>query len=279
MNQYSFFKSSRFSVFFQKTRFCSLQNICSFFWNLSKIALQNVRVCQTVCKFFLNLKRQLSYDRLKRALGIASSVLMGLHMEDDAVYVVEFSKEGGYHWAESGLPVGMIIHGQIHDTTALAQHLKQLLNQGEFGQSSLSNKFSEKKAVIAIPDELVLTKVIEMQRSLDEESMELSVLLEASRSLSLSAHQIYIDFQVLEKEAGCSSELQTVKVRLIACAASYVQDRVKVVREAGLQVIAAERASDAFERAKLNPSRVGRKVDASLGLLTAYGLAQKCIES
>lgn len=103
-----------------------------------------------------------------------------------------------------------------------------------------------KRAVIAVPDSSVITKVIQMDASLSEMELEEMVTLEADKHIPYALDEVNLDFNVL----GPSPKNQDlVDVLLVASRSDNVNSRTHVITQAGLEVGIVDVESYALERA------------------------------
>jgi len=99
--------------------------------------------------------------------------------------------------------------------------------------------------VLAVPDSAVITKMIQMDASLNELEMEELVILEADKYIPYAIDEINIDFDVIGPSIKNSA---LVDVLLVASRAENVNSRVDVVSQAGLDVKIVDVESFAIER-------------------------------
>lgn len=92
---------------------------------------------------------------------------------------------------------------------------------------------STRFAATALPDRFVISKIIQLVDGLNELEMEELILLEASKCLSYSHDKINIDFVVL---GPSKKSVGMLDVLLVACKSAQVEQRVSLLKEAGLEV-------------------------------------------
>jgi len=100
-----------------------------------------------------------------------------------------------------------------------------------------------KEAVVSIPEPLVFTRVVKFPRLSDEE-VNAAVKWEAEQYIPIPISEAIIQHSIIDNSETSSD----VKVLLIAAPKSVVEKYVKVVRMAGMNVVAAETEMIALSR-------------------------------
>nr|WP_302473893.1 type IV pilus assembly protein PilM [Legionella sp. PL877] len=136
---------------------------------------------------------------------------------------------------ESDLLPGVIINDKLENMDGLVHCLKSL--------------FSKpcppiKSVVLAVPDSMVITKTIQIGRNVSNSEIEKAVLTEASKHLSYSVKEIYLDFLI---QGSSTANHAMLDILVIACKAENITSRVDAVSRAGLVTRVVEIESRAIE--------------------------------
>lgn len=165
------------------------------------------------------------------AIDISSSAIKALSLSfKKNKYIVE-----GY--GIEPLPDQAIENHIIKDIEAVTNCLKRLITK---------NHLINKQIIIAVPDSLVITKVIQANHRFNEREIEELALIEAGKYLPYSFDEIYTDFTVLGQNSKNST---LVDVLLVAARAENINSRVEALKRAGLEPIVVDIMSSAVERA------------------------------
>ncbi len=103
-----------------------------------------------------------------------------------------------------------------------------------------------KRVAVALPDAVVITKIIQVNAYLNEVEIEEYVYLEASKHIPYPLNEIYFDFTIMGASTKNSS---LVDVLIVASRAEQVTSLVTLVNKAGLDVHIVDVASYAVARA------------------------------
>ncbi len=107
------------------------------------------------------------------------ALVLGLDISSSSVKLLELSKVGDSYKVESyavaSLPPNAVVEKNINDVEAVAETI---------GKTVDIARTKVKNAALAVAGSAVITKVIEMDRQLTDEQMEIQISLEAVRYLS-----------------------------------------------------------------------------------------------
>ena len=152
------------------------------------------------------------------ALDIGSSAVAGVEMKlsRDRVTLTKAAVEP--------IPAGLVHDGAIAQTDALAAELRRIWR---------SAKFSGKRVRLGIANQRVLLRLMELPALDDAKELRAAVEFEAAEKLPIPSDQAVIDFQPVmrfDDEDGTRD-----RVVVVAAHRSMVEDRVAVLRTAGLR--------------------------------------------
>nr|WP_051131922.1 type IV pilus assembly protein PilM [Legionella tunisiensis] len=120
-----------------------------------------------------------------------------------------------------------VIEGEtdpIKEINAVSAGLRELL---------LQHNFFDYTAVIALPDSLVISKIIQLSANLDHSEIEEAVLIEADYYVAHPPNEINVDFKIL---GHCGTKPSMLDVLMVIAKTEHVGRRVEAVKRAGLQV-------------------------------------------
>lgn len=177
---------------------------------------------------------------LKSALHKPNS-LIGLDIGTAAIKLVQLNfKERGYqltHYATAPLPVGAVIGKEIKDSGAVSRTLAQA-----FADVPIACK----NVAIAIPDNQVISKIIQLEAGLTASEIETHVMFEVDKHIPYPLADINIDFQV---QGSSVQHPEMIDVLLIAARKNTCDARIDAIHAAGLMVKVVDVESYAIERA------------------------------
>ncbi len=128
--------------------------------------------------------------------------------------------------------------------------------------------FSSRHAVLAVPDSLAISKVIQVSSRLQAQDIEECVIMEAEKCIPYPLNEVSLDFNVTGSSRKHAEQLD---VLLVASRSEHVMQRVEAVRRAGLVVHIVDVESCAIERASRLLSETGdANVSAIFDLGTSY---------
>ncbi|CEG56443.1 type IV pilus assembly protein PilM [Legionella fallonii] len=169
--------------------------------------------------------------------------VLGIDISSSAVKILEISGSGealcvdGY--GRENLPPFALDGNLIKDTEAVANCIKKVL---------LKSRLTSKNAALAVPDSVVINKVVQINDGLNDQEMEELVIIEADKYIPYPIDEINLDFEILGHSAKNSAMLD---VLIVASRAENVHRRAEVAALAGLTATIIDVESYAVERAAL----------------------------
>ncbi len=168
-------------------------------------------------------------------------VVLGIDISSAAIKLLELSKSGARYKVESyavaPLPQDAVIDKNIANVDVIANAIKAAVKQ---------SGTKTKQACVAVAGTSVMTKVISMPGSLNEDDMEEQILVEADQYVPYSLDEVNLDFEV-QGETEDNSEM--VDVLLAASRRENVDDRVEALEKAGLKAQVVDVEAFAMENA------------------------------
>lgn len=200
---------------------------------------------------------------------VAKSFL-GIDISADNVKIVEIARcNNNYqlnHYAIELLPPGAILENSIHNTPTVLFALQQALAK---------NHFSCKQAVIAIPDCLAFSKIIQVDASLSERAIELQIQTDIERYIPEISREIVFDFQIM---GSAKNDPSMVDVLLVATSQKSIDTRLILVKSCGLEIKVFTVESDGIERMKLLTNEVilAKHINSQTWLQDSAALTLSC---
>ncbi|MCW9024155.1 MAG: pilus assembly protein PilM [Gammaproteobacteria bacterium] len=167
--------------------------------------------------------------------------VLGLDISSTAVKLLELGRHGDRIRVESyavePLPPNSVIEKNISDVEAVGEAIKRAAKR-----SGTRNKF----AAVAVAGSAVITKVISMQATQDDEDMEQSIELEADQYIPYPLEEVNLDFEIL---GPTENDPEKVDVLLAASRSENVDVRVAAIELAGLKARIVDVEAYAMENA------------------------------
>lgn len=164
----------------------------------------------------------------------------GLDVTGSSFKLFQLKKEGSHlsvvGFSDVALPKGLIANDAISDTKTFIYLLKQALLKPQSG------RFSGNLVSASLPESKSFVRVIQVPQMQDAE-LETAVPVEAESFIPLPIDQVYLDWQKL----GQKGDKQ--EILIIASPKDFVDKYVKILEDAGLQVLALEVESQSCHRA------------------------------
>lgn len=169
-----------------------------------------------------------------------SGSTLGIDISSSSIKAVELSTTTDLlfvnNYGREVLPKGAMEGNRLKDISAISQTLSRLIK---------NHGLKSKKAVIAVPDSLVITKTIQIPAQLQDQALDEQVLFEAEKHIPYSLNEIYLDFLPLNL---CVNNTRFREVLLVATRREHVVNRIAALTEAGLSVHAVDVESFAIKR-------------------------------
>lgn len=160
-------------------------------------------------------------------LGSKKDPILGIDIGSATVKVVELGKSGGKLQLLASniqpLPADIVSEGKINDAAALAVVLRKAV-------AMTGSK--AKNVAVAVPGASVITRIIDMPASLNDEELETQLLMEAEQYIPYSLDEVAVDFAVVEKSEDNEEQ---VKVMLAACRKETIDGLSEVLELAELK--------------------------------------------
>ncbi len=169
------------------------------------------------------------------------SALFGLDITSSSVKLIELSQKNSIFRVESygviPLPPDTVVDNRVHDPAQLSRAIHHLLT---VSQPSIE------RAAIAISGSEVMTKIIQLDATLNEMELEAQIFLqEAPRFLPFPIEEASIDFEVIGKNAN---NPEVLDILVAAARTDSLLPRVKAVEATGISVAVVDSESYVMER-------------------------------
>lgn len=173
--------------------------------------------------------------------------LIGLDIGTTAIKLVELDRAGNSYKLEAvGVaatpPKGLLSEASL-DQMALADAIKKLCVEA---------KVSTKLVNVALPENLVFTRVIDMP-ALSDKELSSAIRWEAEQYIPIPLSEAVLDYEIMGKNPGERGEPR-MQVFLVAAQTSLIAKYQKILTSAGLTIAAIETETLAQSRALLEPS-------------------------
>ncbi len=168
--------------------------------------------------------------------------ILGIDISSSSVKIIQISSNGHEKrtieaYGSLELPESALEGAVIKDVDLVAKIVRNVIAMSQF---------TTKQVVMAVPDALAISKVVQVSEGLSETDIEELVVIEGKKFIPYPIDEISIDFNVLGPSAK-NSALQDVLI--VASRAENVNSRVEVARLAGLEAVVIDVESYAVERA------------------------------
>ncbi|WP_295541649.1 pilus assembly protein PilM [uncultured Thiohalocapsa sp.] len=171
--------------------------------------------------------------------------LLGVDIGSTAVKLIELSRGVGPAAQRYGvkaftlepLPANAVVERKVVDVDAVGRAVRRAVAK---------SGTKTKRVACALADSAVITKVIAVAASLSDADMEAQVQLEADQSIPFPLEEVNIDFDLIGPSAN---HPDTVDVLLAASRRENVDDRVAVLKLAGLSAAIVDVEAHAMENA------------------------------
>jgi len=147
--------------------------------------------------------------------------VLGLDISSTAVKLLELSHSGGRYRVESyavePLPLNSVVEKNISDVEAVGEAIRRAVKRS--GSKT-------KHAAVAVAGSAVITKVISMPASLNDDEMASQIELEADQYIPYPLEEVNIDFEIIGSSGKdddrvdvllAASRSENVDIRIAAC--------------------------------------------------------------
>jgi type IV pilus assembly protein PilM len=161
-------------------------------------------------------------------------------------------------FAQISLPPGVVVSGEIADTVAVADAVRDLWRQGEF---------RAKRVAVAVANQSVVVRQVDVPR-MEEADMRGALRYQVQDYIPISIDDALLDFLVLEEFAS-EDGAQMMRVLTVAAQKDMVNTVMAVLERAGLEPVAVDLAPLAAVRAlaeTMPPGLTERKAEAIIDI-------------
>lgn len=170
-----------------------------------------------------------------------SVTVVGLDISSSSVKLLELSQNGERYRVESyavaSLPPNAVVEKNINEVDGVAEAVRKAVE---------TSKTKIKNASVAVAGSAVITKVIQMDGSLNDDQMESQIVLEADQYIPYPLDEVAIDFEVQNITEDNEDQ---VDVLLAACRRENVDLRVDALDMAGVVAKIVDVEAYGMERA------------------------------
>ncbi len=167
--------------------------------------------------------------------------VLGIDISTAAIKLLELSREGARYRVEcysvAPLPQDAVVDKNITNIEVIAEAVKKAVKQSDT---------KLRHACVAVAGSSVMTKIITMPASLNDEDMSEQILVEADQYVPFSLDEVNLDFEVQGVNAN---NQDLVDVLLAASRRENVEDRVEALSMAGLKTKIVDVEAFAMENA------------------------------
>lgn len=168
------------------------------------------------------------------------SSILGVDINSTSIKVLAISSNANGKSRVEGFGYKLLpVEGEINsmkEINAVSSGLREIL---------LQHNFFDYTAVIALPDSLVLSKVIQLSAKLNHAEIEEVVLIEADYYVAHPPNEVSVDFKIL---GHCRTKSSMLDVLIVVAKTEHVNRRVEIVKRAGLRVQRVDVESHAIGR-------------------------------
>jgi type IV pilus assembly protein PilM len=172
---------------------------------------------------------------------VVTTPLFGLDISTSSVKVVQLSNFNGKYIVEAYgvelLPPQSVVDRSIKDIEKVSEAIRRLVNR-----TGINRKF----AAIAVAGSSVITRVIQMNATLDETEIVVQIQTEADRYIPYPLEEVYYDYEIL---GSYQKNTDFVDVLLAAARIETIELKRTVVTASGLKATVVDVESLAIEKA------------------------------
>jgi type IV pilus assembly protein PilM len=171
----------------------------------------------------------------------------GLDLSDLSLKAVFFDIYGNTDvlsgFSSVALPSGAVFDGEILKENAVISAVRKLL------EKSAPCKIAANQVVCSLPETKVFLRIISLPVMKEDDAKEF-IKLEIEKNIPLALEQVYYDSQIVTR--NLSGEKNKMSVLVVAVAKTTVDQLVRILEMAGLEVVALETESIAQARSLLS---------------------------
>lgn len=154
--------------------------------------------------------------------------MLGIDIAFSSVKILEISRLNNTfcveRYASKELPPNAVEGQLVKDIDAVSSCIQLLCETA---------KFDTTKAVLAVPDSSIISKVVSIQRDLSLGEIEDLLLTEVEKHIPYPMHEINLDYEI---QGPCITNPALLNVLIVASRAQPIKSRVEAVEKAGLEV-------------------------------------------
>ncbi|WP_133129778.1 type IV pilus assembly protein PilM [Legionella yabuuchiae] len=175
-----------------------------------------------------------------KLLSPRQRTILGVDISSTSVKIVEISSSGskysldGYGFVK--LPEQAMEGAIVKNVDSVSDAIRSLLAQA---------RLSSRKAAVAVPDSLAISRTIQVHQGLTEDEIEELVVIEADKYIPYPIDEINIDFNIIGPSVK-NTAMQDVLI--VASRSENVSKRVETITRAGLEAVIVDVESYAVER-------------------------------
>lgn len=170
--------------------------------------------------------------RLRQWFAPKHNSILGIDISSSAIKILELSREGDSfrveHYGYEALPSHAINGYAFEDIDAVSTTIKNLLARLHISCTEV---------VLAVPDAITISKVVQIYDGLTDEEMHELIVIEADKYIPYPLTEINLDFEVL---GSCKRNPALLDVLVVASRTENINNRVDAVSRAGLNVRAVD---------------------------------------
>lgn len=182
----------------------------------------------------------------------------GLDLSDLTLKIVQLEKKSGglilRSFLNKKIPEGLIVKGEIKNGKKVSKLIGEALERVK------GKPIRTKYVNLALPEEKVFTKVIQLPKMKPEEVAE-AIKWEAEANIPLERGKVYLGWEIIETLTSIHGErsrtIDHLDVFLAACPKKIIDSYLKVLKNINLEVVAMEPESVAISRSLVEPSKAG----------------------
>ena len=170
--------------------------------------------------------------------------LIGLDIGTHAVRAVELTVQGGHQalqrFGQVDLPVGAVADGEVVDSVAVGQALKQLWAQG---------KFSHRRVVVGVSSQRTIVRLADVPAMSDAE-LRTALKFEAEDLIPIPVEEAVLDFSTVDSQLPSDAgEAPKMRILLAAAQRDMVNGHLAALKASGLKPLAVDPVALALLRA------------------------------
>jgi len=207
------------------------------------------------------MRGEISMAKSRTTTGPRGSV--GLDLDGDFLAAVAVA-DGRIQTAVSAkLPEGVMLDGEVVDSEALGDVLKETFRAGAF----------PKEGCLGVANQQIVVRQLELPRIEEEKNLEAAVRFQAAEAIAMPLNEVVLDFHKVSDGVDAEGNPKT-NVVVVAARESMIERLVEAVRAAGLRPVGIDLNAFALVRALVNGATDdAARVYCHLGAITNLAIA------